>query len=222
MRWDTDADGAVAWQRWYSPVVDTWRGNAQTWFDEYHSNLLAEIFPSFAAMLLHRHLGTPFRLALQWYRKCNLREGGMEGTIVLGLTALDLLGALIVVDDKSLMSASKYDHLWAASKLAKLLQVLEVGASIPEPLSSLADFASAQRWADTTVALTEIRHGYVHSNPKRRGIVLSAPHRVTLEAWQLALWYQELAVLHLLDHHGEYRNRLTAECVGVTETVPWA
>lgn len=124
VRWGIDGDGAVTWQGWYSPVVDTWRGNAQTWFDEHHGNLLAELFPSIAAKLFDRHLSMPVKIALHWYRKCNSCEGGMEGAIVLGLMVLDLLGALIVVDDKSLMSESEYDDLRAASKLAALLQAL--------------------------------------------------------------------------------------------------
>ena len=44
--------------------------------------------------------------------------------------------------------------------------------------------------------------------------MLSAPNLATFEAWQLSLWYQELALLSLLGHHGEYRNRLTAEWLG--------
>ena len=139
VRWGIGGDGAVAWQGWYSPVVDPWRGNAQTWFDERHGNLLAEIFPSVAAKLLDPHLRMPVKIALHWYRKCNSGEGGMEGAIVLGMMALDLLGALIVVDDKS-MKESKYDDLSAANKLAKLLQPLEVknslfSSSIPIPAS---------------------------------------------------------------------------------------
>ena len=43
-------------------------------------------------------LGPPFNLALHWYQNSNTRAGGMEGAIILGLTALDLLGAMVVVD----------------------------------------------------------------------------------------------------------------------------
>ena len=50
----------------------------------------------------------------------------------------------------------------------------------------------------------------MHSNKKRRQVVLSAPNLATFQAWQLSLWYQELALLYLLNHQGEYRNRLTA------------
>ena len=32
---------------------------------------------------------------------------------------------------------------------------------------------------------------------------------------------REIALLYLLGHQGEYRNRLTAEWLGEVETVPW-
>jgi hypothetical protein len=69
---------------------------------------------------------------------------------------------------------------------------------------------------------TLIRHGYVHANRKRRKVVLSATNLATFWAWQMSLWYQEVALLYLLDHRGQYRNRMTAEWLGQVETVPWA
>jgi hypothetical protein len=221
VRWGIGADGTIAWQRWGSPIVDAWKfpGN---WFDENHGNLLSELLPAFLNALADGDLAEPFKLALHWYQKSNMRAGGMEGAIILGLTALDLLGALVVVDRAAAMGESKFDKLTAAEKLAHLLDILKVPRTIPGPLSALSAFAASNGWADATVALAEIRHGYVHANRKRRQILLAAPNVATFQAWQLALWYQELAVLYFLDHRGEYRNRLTAEWVGIVEKVPWA
>jgi hypothetical protein len=86
---------------------------------------------------------------------------------------------------------------------------------------NLAAFAAKQGWTDSAEALAEIRHGYVHANPRRRKVVLSASNLAIFEAWQMSLWYQELALLSLLDHNGEYRNRMTAEAVGDVDKVPW-
>jgi hypothetical protein len=145
----------------------------------------------------------------------------MEGAIILGLTALDLLGAMVVVDRAKAISDSKYDKLPAKDKLARVLGVLKLPKAIPAKLMNLSAFATANNWPTASEALAEIRHGYVHSNKVRREVVLSAPDLATFEAWQLSLWYQELALLYLLGHQGEYRNRLTAECLGEVEKVPW-
>jgi hypothetical protein len=44
-----------------------------------------------------------------------------------------------------------------------------------------------------------------------------------VEAWQLATWYLELAVVRLLGYDGEYVSRLRLEgWIGDTEPVPWS
>lgn len=221
VRWGTGSDGSIAWEQWRSQPVDPWKGR-DNWFDEYHGNLLSEIFATFAQIDADAELGPPFSLALHWYQKGNTRAGGMEGAIILGLTALDLLGAIVVVDRAAAMTASKYDKLPAKLKLEQLLDVMKVPLAIPAKLSHLTAFAVTNGWQTACETLAEIRHGYVHSNRKRRQVVLSAPNLATFEAWQLSLWYQELALLYLLNHRGEYRNRLTADWVGEVEKVPWA
>ena len=221
VRWGTTADGSIVWEQWGGQPVDPWKGR-DTWFDEQHGNLLSELFDAFAQTKADADLGPPFSLALHWYQNSNIRAGGMEGAIILGLTALDLLGAMVVVDRAGVMSDSKYDKLVAKDKLARLLEVLKVPNAVPPKLTNLSAFAATNNWPTASETLAEVRHGYVHSNKKRRQVVLSAPNLATFEAWQLSLWYQELALLYLLRHRGEYRNRLTAEWLGQVEKVPWA
>jgi hypothetical protein len=169
------------WEQWGGQPVDPWKGR-DTWFDEQHGNLLSELLDAFARTKADADLGQPFSLALHWYQSSSIRGGGMEGAIILGLTALDLLGAMIVVDKAQVMSASKYDGLYAKDKLAKLLDVLRVPHTIPAKLTGLAAFAATNNWQTAWETLTEIRHGYVHSNKKRRQVVLSAPNMATFQA----------------------------------------
>ena len=221
VRWGTGANGDVVWQGWGSPIVDAWK-TPDSWFDEHHGNLLAELFPAFCSASVDPNLGEPLRLALHWYQKSNMRAGGMEGAIILGVTNLDLLAAVVVVDRAAAMDSEKFDWLRADKKLRTLLRAMKVPVAIPTKYSDLAAFAAANSWSDGAAALANIRHGYVHANKRNRKVVLAAPRLATFQAWQLSLWYQELALLHLLNHHGEYRNRVTAEWLGVVERVPWA
>jgi hypothetical protein len=221
VRWGSDATGTVVWQCWGSPIVDAWRPT-DNWFDEHHGSLLTDIFPGFYAASVDPDLAAPFRLALHWYQRSNMRAGGMEGAIILGVTNLDLLGGLVVVDRAGRMTDAKFDGLTSAEKLAELLATMKVAATFPAKASELAAFAAATGWADTVVTLTETRHGYVHPNKRRRKVVLNAPNLATFYTWRLSLWYQELALLHLLGHRGIYRNRMKAEWRGEAEQVPWA
>ena len=165
--------------------------------------------------------GEPLVVALHWYRHGNTQSSGKEGALVLGMAALDLLSALVVVDRCRSMPANQHDKLGVAKKLRALLKALDVPADIPPRYASLAAFARQNDKTDSCEALAEFRNGFVHPHEQRRNIVLRADDSASFEAWLLSLWYQELAFLYLLDHQGQYRNRTTAEWVGQVEPVPW-
>ncbi len=135
-----------------------------------------------------------------------------------------LLSALIVVDRLQLRSADTHDRLRAAAKLRDLLHALAIPLDIPARHTKLIAFAQKNRLsdsdtADSSAALVKFRHGFVHANERHREVVFSAEGKAaTVDAWLLSLWYQELALLYLLDHQGTYRNRITS----LVERVPWA
>ena len=118
------------------------------------------------------------------------------------------------------MAGEKFDRLAAEKKLRMLLQAMNAPVAIPAKYADRAAFATSNKWSDSASALASVRHGYVHANKRNRKVVLAAPKLATFQAWQLSLWLQELALLHLLNHRGEYRNRVTAEWLGIVESVP--
>ena len=224
IRWGHGTTGEVAWRQFGSPVVDRWAHGQTTWFDKHQGSLLTEIFDAFCRMNNDSTLREPLAIALSWYRYCNTRSSGMEGSIVLGMAALDLLSALIVAGRNRKMSAAKHDSLFATDKLRVLLQALNVPAGIPPRFKALTTFAANNGKSDSCEALTALRNGFVHSKEARRKVVFGADGRAaTFDAWRLSLWYQELALLHLLGHQGSYANRTIEErWVGQIEPVPWS
>ncbi|WP_419166823.1 hypothetical protein [Candidatus Palauibacter sp.] len=222
IRWGCGIDSHVVWRQFASPIVDHWQRGHRSWFDERHGRVLAELFDEFCRVHMDERLGESLVLAVHWYRHCNTRSSGMEGSIVLGMAALELLGGLIVVDRNGAMSAQRYDKLPGAKKLQELLSALEVQADIPQKYEALTRFAQKNSNWDSCQALAKLRNGFVHANEGNRRIAFGEVGKAaTYNAWQLSLWYQELALLHLLKHCGSYRNRTTAEWVGQVESVPW-
>ena len=223
IRWGRGIDGEIVWRHFGSPIVDRWR-QPHSWFDERHGHLLKELFDAFCRVHNDERLRESLVLALHWYRHCNTNSSGGQGSLVLGMAALELLSALIVVGRCRSMSAQKHDRrLSAAKKLRALLKALDVPADIPPRYAALAAFAEKNGEWDSCDALAELRHGFVHANEKRRNVVFGSDGKAaTFDAWQLSLWYQELALLRLLRHRGSYRNRTTAERVGQVEPVPWS
>ena len=92
----------------------------------------------------------------------------MKGAVSLGLTALDPLGTLVVADRTSALSASYYDKLAAAVKLATLLQTVSVSTSIPARLSDLAGCSVSNGISDLGLGgVGPATYGYVHPNQTR-------------------------------------------------------
>ena len=219
IRWGFGTAGEVASRQFGSPVVDRWPRGRLSWFDERHGAVLTELFDAFCRIRNDSALGKPFALALHWYRHCNTQSSGVEGSLVLGMAALELLSALIVVRRNKTMSAACHDRLFAAKKLRVLLRALNVPADIPPRFKALAAFADDEGKCASCRALVKLRNGFVHS----KKVVFGADGRAaTFDAWQLSLWYQELALLCLLGHQGSYANRTRTEMwVGQIEPVPW-
>ena len=224
IHWGRGEDNDIVWRRFQSPIVDPWRRSHLSWLGKglHTGGILAELFDPFCGIHKDPRLREPLVVALHWYRHCNTQSSGLEGSLVLGMAALDLLGALIVVDRNGSMSAGRYDGLPGAVKLRKLLEALELQPDIPQRYKALSRFAMNNNW-DSCQVLAELRNGFVHAKEERRRIVFGSDGKAaTPGALQLSLWYQELALLRLLEHRGSYFNRTTATWVGQVEPVPWS
>ena len=224
IHWGRGEDDEIVWRRFQSPIVDPWPRSDLSWIGEglHTGEILAALFDPFCGIHKDRKLREPLGVALHWYRHCNTQSSGPEGSLVLGMAALDLLGALIVVHRNGSMSAGRYDGLPGAVKLRKLLEALKLQPDIPQRYEALSRFAKNNNW-DSCQALAELRNGFVHAKEERRKIVFGSDGKAaTPGALQLTLWYQGLALLRLLEYRGSYFNRTTATWVGQVEPVPWS
>lgn len=222
IQWGRGSNGEITWRWFGSPVVDGWRRSHLSWIGQglHTGETLAELFDPFCAIQKDPKLREPLGVALHWYRHCNTNSSGLEGSLILGMAALEALGALVLVDVDGSMSAEEYDGIRSGAKrLRKLLSALNVPTRIPLRYQALATFAGNR---DACHALAELRNGFVHANERRRRIVFGPEGKAAaLGASQLSLWYQELALLRVLQHRGRYFNRTTAEWTGQIESVPW-
>ena len=71
LRWGRGTTREVVWRQFGSPVVDRWTRGRNSWFDERHGALLAELFDAFCRVHNDKTLREPLVLALHWYRHCN-------------------------------------------------------------------------------------------------------------------------------------------------------
>ena len=215
IQWGRDAEGEIVWRWFGSPVVNRWKRSYSSWIGTNHGTVLTELFGSFCRRHKDRQFREPLAVAVHMYSHCNTRSSGMEGSIILGTAALELLGTLIVENHGDIRDTAK--------RLRKLLSALKTQPTIPHRFQALARFAKKNGKWDAPKALVQFRNGFVHPTEERREIVFAPEaHAAMSDACTLAVWYQELALLHLLGHQGSYSNRTTAKWDWEVEPVPWS
>ena len=103
-----------------------------------------------------------------------------------------------------------------AERVRRLLLKLDVPCEIPPSAEYLRKAVEGSRSArkDAATALADIRNDLVHGGRGRADI----PPERFIEAWTLAMWIVEMAILSLCGYCGWHWNRICGE----PERVPWA
>lgn len=211
------------WELWRAWKTALWR-ESESWFHPFEWQSLEELFPKFMNRWMNLLWREPLRTAIHWYIEAGREVGGIEGAIILSQTALELMAAVVVVEEQQMLSLSVFDNSSVAERLRLLfswagLPVQDCPAAKLEPLLKMN-----KTWTDVPQALASLRNSIIHANSRNR-----KKRRSLNDALQLAstiyLWYLELIVLRFLDYRGEYSNRITTHPnpnFSFVETVPWA
>lgn len=216
----------VVWEEWSIRHVVAWK-SVSSWCpynEPQELTKVSEVFYGFMSKWETKEWSDAIRIAIHWYAEANTGAGGVEGSIVLTQTALELLGWVYLVEDPltAQMSAKKFNDLAAAEKIRRLLSSLGIPTNIPSELKNLVASAGTSNAVDGPDAFVSLRNGIVHPKQSKRNLVLQTPILARLEANELGLWYLELALLALFGYKGRYYSRfinghLHESCV----PVPW-
>ncbi|MEE8250235.1 MAG: hypothetical protein V3R24_00710 [Gemmatimonadales bacterium] len=161
------------------------------------------------------------RLAVYWYIQAISRSGGLEGALVLGQVALELLGSACCVELNPIVSAGGFARLPASDRIRLLLSFAKIPLRLPVELKTLCDVACANDWADGPEAIVAIRNAVVHRTATKIKLLSDVSGRARYDAWLLTIHYIELCILHLIRYNGPVANRISAQMLGQVESVPW-
>jgi hypothetical protein len=216
-----DALGKSVFQQWgLSLAADGYWKSSSSWFDDFHSELLSQVFPGFVKLWSNEMWRTPLAHAIYWYLGANDRRVGIgvDTGLILAQTALEGLAWTYCVLSRRMVSAAAFSHrgLRAADKLRLLATSLEIPTELPSNVPALCKYKPKQN-SDSMDVITEIRNALVHSDAS-----IHHPASVYFEAWKLSLWYLDLVLLRLCEHKGSYANRLNEDFTGIVRRVPWA
>jgi hypothetical protein len=197
----------------YSP------GSSMSWFDQFHSEELARLFPGFMARLEDDRWRETLQTVIYWCARSNNSHGsGIDTGIILAQIAIERLAYEYSVGSEEKEEA--YNKLIRASdKFRFLFSRLEISLEIPSNFTKIKELAVQEGFVDAPHFLTELRNSMVHPKNERRHLFTG----LYPDAWRLGLWYLELSILKICGYEGTYANRLTDEhWAGQVEEVPWS
>ncbi len=216
-----DAAGRVVWADWYAPRFHP-EQSAWRWCPRH---LVNQALPALATGLSSLGDDPALQQVVDRAGHHLLAANGpevLDVRIPVACSGLELLG-WAVLQRHQWLTRDGLGRLPASSRVRLLLQWAGIPIELPTQLGALA--ARRGRLSQPDVAgpelIFDVRNSLVHP-PKRIEEPEWPNHNELVEAWQLATWYLELAVVRLLGYEGEYVSRLRLEgWIGDTELVPW-
>jgi hypothetical protein len=194
--------------------------SSMSWFDPYHSEQLALLFPNFMSRLEDERWRETFHTVIYWYARSNNTSGsGIDTGIILTQIAIERLAYEYSIDCQKTETSSSFSELKAAAdRLRYLFSHLDIPQEIPRNFIKIRELAAQEGFIDAPHFLTALRNSMVHPDNKRRNLFTG----LYPDAWRLGMWYLELVLLRLCNYDGTYANRLSDEhWVGEVEDLPW-
>ncbi len=192
-----------------------------SWFCPHRARMICDVFPGFARLQDSPVWCKALKHIIHWYIAANDLESAaaaVEVQVVHAQIALETLAWTLCVQDKRMVSKNKFKGSTAADTVRLLLSSCDTPRDIPAHMSPLLQGMRDGKWSDGPDAIAQLRNHVVH--PDRAWEI---PPGSFYEAGQLALWYVEMALLHIVGYKGDYASRLMRpRWVGQTEPVPWS
>jgi len=212
-----DKEGRIGMEEWGTGKVSPWR-DPSSWVDEHHLGPILELFGPFCTKLVDETWKDALSQVVYWFQRAKTDSAGVDGGCILLQVSLERFSWHLLVREQKRFSEKSFNKLSAAERLRLMLEELAIPTTIPPGLQQLGTYARFRK-LDGPDVLTFIRNRLVHP-PKPSAVQQKVPY---YEAYSLAKWYLELAVLSVCGYNGEYSNRTRLRrWVGQVEKVPWA
>jgi hypothetical protein len=196
-----DEKGHATWADWSVPTLSARTGSGG-WFSRMNPEQMADLFPLFLRGLASPRRET-LRLATTYYAEAN-QQSNVQRSILLAHIALEAIAFGVLVSEQTLVSAEEFERQKIARSVRQLIGVLRLPIHVPTRLRALTELANREHWSDAAEVMSHLRNELVHLRPE-------AAHRrpaVWIDAWRLAVWYCEVAILAWLGYRGRYVNRV--------------
>ena len=204
-------------EQWGTGRISSWQ-EPNGWLDEHHGKCISELYAEFFSKLNDAAWLDAIRHVVYWFARADTNLVGPDGACILLQAALERLAWHVLVRERGAISDKGFRELSAADQIRLMLNILSIPTEIPVGLVSLQKLGKS-KGLEGPEAFTYIRNRLTHP-PKQGATSALLP---LYEAYCLAQWYVELAILSACGYNGEYGNRtIIRRWVGQVEKVPWA
>jgi hypothetical protein len=214
-----DENGIVAMEEWGTRQLSRW-SEGSNWLDKLHGECMIELFPLFMKLISSSGAWKDaIDKTIYWYVRADTNLVGPDGACILLQATLERLAWHVLVRERQCLSKDGFSKLPAADQFRLLLTTLSIPLLLPSGLVALKNVAKELNWTDGPEAFVQIRNRIVHP-PKSAAQEKHLPY---YDAYRLAKWYVELAVLSACGYKGVYSNQTReSRWRGEVEPVPWA
>ena len=212
-----DENGEMALEQWGLGRISPWH-EPSGWLDEHRGNCISQLYEKFSHKLQQKAWMDAISHVVYWFARAETNNVGPDGACILLQAALERLAWHVLVRERNAISEKGFRNLTAADQLRLMLNILSIPTTIPDGLTKLQALGRS-RASDGPEIFTYIRNRLTHP-PKVSALKEHLPY---YEAYCLAQWYVELAILSACGYNGEYGNRtMMRRWKGQVEKVPWA
>ncbi|MET6996853.1 hypothetical protein [Chitinophaga defluvii] len=207
----------VVWREYKSITADSYQF-VPSWSNVLFLGNLSTIWSKMRELWNNADSRDVLNTSIYWYNQVNYNSAGLEGSIILAQTALELLYNWVIVEKRKMVIGSDALNLNASNKIRLLLSIMNISPELPMQFKELKKLSVI----DAPEAFVFIRNALVHGNEEKRKKLLEISVNALLEASHLATWYIELSILNILGYSGKYNNRASGFLSHTQgQLVPW-
>lgn len=214
-----DRGGAVTWME-VGPSHNGRASRCGAWFSDARPGDLDELLTKFLPMWREPEPTDPLRSATT-SSILSHGSGFVEQRIITALSALETLSWTLDVIESG-MPEKRWRGEGASTHLKRLLQWLHIdpGHTHLQGREAISAWGCEHGWDDLPASVVAVRNAVTHPKP---GENIYAHDGVLTQAWQLAVYWLQLAVLRRIGYNGHAAD--TADLTrwaGDSDPVPWS
>lgn len=213
-----DDEGVTISHRWSVNLCESWQSRI-SWLEKDNVKKFGVFLNSFYEASRNKELFDNIQQAIYWYVRSNRSSSGVDGGMILSISALERLSSFVVDADKEKF---KNREKPLSKKIRSVSEELGIAVGIDDDskLAKLRDSLVPPKGelSDIPLAITRIRNELVHPKRNIDEVIFK---EALFPAWNTSQWLIEMIILRLIGYSDSYIDRRILGGFPQIKNVPW-